>query len=68
MTQRSDLAGQIWPHLQADRPTPREQPRQRNPQAERLYPALAPPKPKPFDRNREILLKNLREINARHKR
>jgi hypothetical protein len=62
---RSELAGQIWPHLQADRPVARDQPRQTSPAAARLYPNLVPSKPPPFNPHRESLLRNLRDLNAR---
>jgi hypothetical protein len=67
MSRRSDDAQRIWPHL-ADRPAPREQPRQRNLQAERMYPGLVPRKPKLSNPYRESLLRNLRAINGRHGR
>jgi hypothetical protein len=62
---RSDLAGQIWPHLAADRPAPREMPRERDPAAAKIYPNLVPKVPKAADRYHEGLLRNLRAINVR---
>jgi hypothetical protein len=61
-------ADQIWPHLAADRPAAAAQPRQPSPLASAMYPGLVPPKPKPVDQNREILLRNLRWINSRAKK
>ena len=68
MTRRNDQAAAIWPHLAGDRPVPREQPRQTSPLAASMYPSLAPPKPQPSNPLRDSLLRNLREINGRHKR
>jgi hypothetical protein len=65
MTQRSDTAASIWPHLAADRPAPRAQPRQPSPLAAALYPALVPKLPTPSNPQRDILLRNLRALNAR---
>jgi hypothetical protein len=62
--QRNAMAGAMYPHL-TNRPAPQERPRQRNLLAERIYPGLAPPKPKPVDYAREALLKNLRKLNQR---
>jgi hypothetical protein len=62
---RSDLAGRVWPHLQADRAAPREQRREPSELAKLMYPAHVP-KP-PSNPMREALLRNLREINARDK-
>jgi hypothetical protein len=64
MTRATD----IWPHLNREAPEPRATPRPRDPLATSMYPSLAPPKPKPSDLYRDALLRNLREINARHKR
>jgi hypothetical protein len=47
MAPRNETAASIWPHLAADRPAPRETPRQTSPLAAALYPNLVPPKPKP---------------------
>jgi hypothetical protein len=64
---RGDLAGHVWPHLAADQPEPREQPRQRSALAEAMYPSLVPKTPLPSNPLRDSLLKNLREINDRHR-
>jgi hypothetical protein len=62
------VAAALYPHLAEDRLAPRERPRHRDSRAETIWPGLAPPKPKPVDYQREILLRNLREINDRHRR
>jgi hypothetical protein len=68
MTRRNEQAGAIWPHLAGDRPAPRETPRQTSPLAQAMYPKHVPPKPTPSNPYRDALLRNLREVNARHKR
>jgi hypothetical protein len=40
MAERNQMAADIWPHLAADRPAPRQQPHERNLWAERMYPNL----------------------------
>jgi hypothetical protein len=71
MTRRNEQAAAIWPHLAADRPAPRETPRQTSPLAQAMYPSLAPPR---FDsaaqtkRDLAALNAYLRELNARRKR
>jgi hypothetical protein len=67
MTQRSEIARTLWPHL----PRPKDDqplPKPTSPLAASMYPRLAPPKPKPSNPYRDILLKNLKEINARHRK
>jgi hypothetical protein len=67
MMRRNEQAAAIWPHLAGDRPAPRETSRQTSQLAASMYPKLAPPKPQPRNYYRESLLKNLRELNARHR-
>jgi hypothetical protein len=64
MTRASD----IWPHLNKEASEPRGTPRPPSSLAASMYPSLAPPKPKPSNPLRDALLRNLREINGRHKR
>jgi hypothetical protein len=66
MSQRNELAAALYPHLAADRPAPREMPHQTNPLAARLYPGLVPKPPPPSNPWRDSLLRNLRELNAKH--
>jgi hypothetical protein len=50
MTQRSEQASAIWPHLNREASEPRATPRPRDPLASAMYPNLAsaaPPKPQP---------------------
>jgi hypothetical protein len=69
MTERS-AAEALFPHLKSQTPQERavRQPlRTSNPIAQAMWPSLAPPKPQPRNYYRESLLRNLREINARHR-
>jgi hypothetical protein len=63
MSERTTAAGQIWRNLPSAEPEPQGQ-RQQPRLAEALYPSLAPPKPSAYS-DRESLLRNLRELNAR---
>lgn len=56
-------AASIYPHLPSDKPTEAQQPRASS-LAQVMYPR---PKLKPSNRYDEILIKNLRELNARIK-
>jgi hypothetical protein len=67
MTPRNAMAAALYPHLAADRLVPREQPRQRSALAEAMYPSLAPKPPPRSNPLRDSLLRNLREINDRHR-
>jgi hypothetical protein len=61
MTRATD----IWSHLPSEAPKVRETPRQRNPLAESMWPSLAP-KPQPKSNpQRDALLRNLRDLNAK---
>jgi hypothetical protein len=66
MAPRNETAAAIWPHLAADRPAPREQPRQTSPLAAAMYPGLAAKsRPLPSNPQRDALLRNLRDLNAK---
>jgi hypothetical protein len=62
MTQREppSAAAALYPHLKAGTPSEVE-PRRTPTLAEAMYPRPKPPTPNPY---REILLRNLRELNA----
>jgi hypothetical protein len=64
----ANAAGQIWPHLKTGIPEPAQQRRKPNSLGEALWPQLSA-EAKAQDaaraRNKEILLRNLRELNAR---
>jgi hypothetical protein len=67
MAERS-VAEALYPHLRSQVPEPKQRLRTSNPIAQAMWPSLAPPKPQPRDYYRDSLLRNLKEINARHKR
>jgi hypothetical protein len=68
MTQRNEMAAVIWPHLARHRPAPRETPGSTSPLAAAMYPNHAPKPPQPYNWHREATLRNLRELNAKHRK
>jgi hypothetical protein len=67
MAERTAAAA-LYPHLRSQVSEPRQQPRTGNPIAQAMWPSLAPKPLQPSNPYRDALLRNLREINAKHKR
>jgi hypothetical protein len=65
MTKRNQMAADIWPHLAADRPAPREQRREPSELAKLMFPAHVPKRPPAPNPLRDSLLRNLRDLNQR---
>jgi hypothetical protein len=67
MAERTAAAA-LYPHLRSQVSEPRQQRRTGNSVAAAMWPSLLPKPPQPANPLRDSLLRNLRAINARHKR